>query len=191
MGQEWPVCLFCFVFVISFVFWLISLSCLYSVFWILSSLPFKTHHWSSGSYWLIQMSKHTCNKHVAGSIHACVTPVWLLFSVPLFFYYYTFKKIVYHTYIHACTHSFMLIYIHMCTWTNVYMHAHAHTHTCTHMHAHTHTHMPTYMQRVISHPILNAKRRFVLVRCLWSHRLCTWCILFTPLSYMQRRQMYY
>lgn len=139
--------LFCFC---HFFCLLISLSCLSSVFWILSSLPFKTHHWSSGSYWLIQMSKHTCNKHVAGLIHACVTPIWLLFSLPLFFCYYTLKKkIIYHTYRSACTHSFMHIYIHMCTWTNVYMHAHANTHTHMHAHACAHTHMHTYMQRVI------------------------------------------
>ena len=98
---------------------------------------------------------------------------------------------------HTFIHSFIHICIHMCTRTNVYMHAHAiartHTHTHAHarMHVHTHAHtlMHTYMQRVISHPILNAKQRFVLVQCLWSHRLCTWCVLFTPTSYMQRQPM--
>ena len=153
MGQEWPVCLFCFVFVISFVFWLISLSCLYSVFWILSSLPFKTHHWSSGSYWLIQMSKHTCNKHVAGSIHACVTPVWLLFSVPLFFYYYTFKKNRL-SHIHSCMHTFIHAYIHThvhmdkcihaCSCTHTHMHAHACTHTYTHAHIHAKSNLTSH-----------------------------------------------
>ena len=82
------------------------------------------------------MSKHTCNKHVAGLIHACVTPIWLLFAVPLFFLLLHILFIT-HTGLHAHIHS--CIYTYTCAHGQMYTCMLMRTHTRMHMHAHTRT----------------------------------------------------
>ena len=111
------------------------------------------------------------------------------FFSPSFFLLLHIKKKNHLSHIQVCMHTFIHAYIHThvhmdkCIHAGSCKHAHTHARTCMRTHAHAHIHAK-------SNPILNAKQRFVLVQCLWSHRLCTWCILFTPLSYMQRQQMF-